>query len=162
MWDEIAEGFRREFSDLSEFVSLTQLVLRLLIGCLLGGMIGYEREAHGKAAGLRTHLLVCVGTAFMVSIPQLAGMESSDLSRIIQGITAGVGFIGAGAIMKFENAGKIEGITTAAGIWFTAAIGIAVGLGREASALVGTFLVLAILYVIPALRVNARKAVDKK
>lgn len=156
MWDQIAEGFRREFSDLPGIVATTQLMLRLLLASFLGGLIGYERESHGKSAGLRTHMLVCIGTAFVMAIPQQAGMDYTDLARIIQGVLSGIGFIGAGTILKSENLGKVEGLTTAASIWFTAAIGISVGMGREASATIGTLIVLTVLSLIPT--VNRKKS----
>lgn len=152
MGNEIWQGILLEFSDLPDPLSVTRLSIRFLIACLLGGLIGYEREQSGKSAGLRTHMLVSLGCAFVVAIPQQAGMEMGDLSRVIQGIMAGIGFLGAGAILKYEKEGRIEGLTTAASIWFAAAIGTAVGLGREASALLGTLLVLGVLALIPSPR----------
>ena len=80
-----------------------------------------------------------------VQIPQQAGLTDADISRVIQGVVAGVGFLGAGAIVKHSQGGEVQGLTTAAGIWLTAAIGIAAGLGREASALLGTVLAVIIL-----------------
>ncbi|MBC7968105.1 MAG: MgtC/SapB family protein [Fuerstia sp.] len=121
------------------------MTVRLLLAAILGGMLGYDRERAGKAAGLRTHMLVSLGAALFVLIPQQAGLSKADLSRVIQGIVAGVGFLGAGAIVKDSRGGEIQGLTTAAGIWLTAAIGIAAGLGREASAVLGAVLAVVIL-----------------
>lgn len=149
MWDEIWQGMTQEFSDLPSWTSLTQITVRLVIACLLGGLIGYERERSGKAAGLRTHMLVCIGTAFVIAVPQQAGMALQDLSRVIQGVMSGIGFIGAGAILKQDNGSKVEGLTSAASVWFTAAIGISVGLGREASSTLATIVVLVVLVLIP-------------
>ncbi len=82
-------------------------------------------------------------------MPQQAGLSNADLSRVIQGLAAGIGFVGAGAILKEGEGGRIKGLTTAAGIWLTAAVGVAVGLGREASAVLGTLLALVILHLLP-------------
>ena len=140
-WQKIAE----DFSDLPDAGEAIRMTVRLLLAAILGGMLGYDRERAGKAAGLRTHMLVSLGSALFVLIPQQAGLSDSDLSRVIQGIVAGVGFLGAGAIVKDNRVGEIQGLTTAAGIWLTAAIGIAAGLGREASAVLGAVLAFVIL-----------------
>ena len=152
MWEEIAEGIQAEFSDLPSVESATRLFVRLMLGAVLGGLIGYEREWRGKDAGLRTHMLVCLGTAFVVGAAEQARMPFADISRIIQGIMAGIGFVGAGAIIKRTDKNKIEGLTTAAAVWFTATIGIVVGMGREASAVIGTVFALSVLALIPESR----------
>lgn len=152
MWEEIMRGLRMEFSDLPNLVSITRLMVRLSIACLLGGLIGWERERNGKAAGLRTHMLVCIGTAFVIAIPEQAGMVYMDLSRIIQGVMSGIGFIGAGAILKQDNGSKVEGLTSAASVWFTAGIGVSVGLGREASSTLATLIVLIVLALMPKVK----------
>lgn len=102
--------------------------------------MGAQRESSGKPAGLRTHMLVAMGGALFVLAPLEAGMELNGISRVIQGIVTGIGFIGAGAILKLQDKREIEGLTTAAGIWMTAAVGIAAGLGRLGLALVSTVL----------------------
>jgi putative Mg2+ transporter-C (MgtC) family protein len=94
----------------------------------------------GKAAGLRTHMLVALGAALFVLAPLEAGMTVADASRVIQGIVAGIGFLGAGAILKIIERREVEGLTTAAGIWFTAAVGTAVGTGQLWVPIVGTSL----------------------
>jgi putative Mg2+ transporter-C (MgtC) family protein len=96
---------------------VTRICTRLLVAVALGGLLGYEREAVGAAAGLRTHMMVAVGSALFVLVPQQAGMPMEDISRVIQGIAAGIGFLGAGAILKQKEVQAIKGLTTAAGIW---------------------------------------------
>ena len=118
---------------------------------LLGGLLGWEREHAGKAAGVRTHMLVAMGAALFVLVAQQAGIEAADNSRVLQGIIAGVGFLGAGTILKGDAESQVKGLTTAAGIWLTAAIGVAAGLGREATAVLSTVLALVVLWAIPML-----------
>jgi putative Mg2+ transporter-C (MgtC) family protein len=126
-----------------------RVVVRMIAAALLGGVVGYERERAGKAAGLRTHMLVSLGAALFVIACEEYRFESADLSRVIQGVATGIGFIGAGAILKRVAEREVEGLTTAAGIWMTAAVGVAAGLGRWGSAAVGvlmTWIILSILY----------------
>jgi putative Mg2+ transporter-C (MgtC) family protein len=149
--DVVLQTLASEFSDLPDLEQLTRIVVRLLLAALLGGLLGWERESKGKAAGLRTHMLVAIGAAVFVMIPQQAGADDADLSRIIQGVVAGIGFLCAGTIIKGRGEEQVKGLTTAAGIWLTAAIGVAVGLGREASALLVTLLALVIFAGLPAL-----------
>jgi putative Mg2+ transporter-C (MgtC) family protein len=141
VWHKVAA----DFSDLPDLAEAVRITVRLLLAALLGGLLGYDRERAGKSAGLRTHMLVSLGAALFVLIPQLAGSTDTDVSRVIQGIVAGVGFLGAGAIVKRTDEGEVEGLTTAAGIWLTAAIGVAAGLGRESSAILGAVLAFLIL-----------------
>jgi putative Mg2+ transporter-C (MgtC) family protein len=108
----------------------TRVTLRLVIALLLGAIIGSQRERAGKPAGLRTHMLVCMGSALFVLIPAEFGIDSDALSRVLQGLAAGIGFIGGGAILKLTEEHQVKGLTTAAGIWLTAAVGAAAGLGR--------------------------------
>jgi putative Mg2+ transporter-C (MgtC) family protein len=108
---------------------MTVVIVRLITAGLLGGLLGAEREAVGKAAGLRTHMLVALGAALFVIAPDKAGLSAGDLGRIIQGVAAGIGFIGAGTILKLTDREEIKGLTTAASIWLTAAIGIAAAVG---------------------------------
>ena len=149
VWQQIGNTIVAEFSDISDLTQMTQISLRLFLAALLGGLLGYERERKGKAAGVKTHMLVAIGSAIFVMIPMQAGVTDIELSRIIQGIVAGIGFLGAGAIIKGNNDEHITGLTTAAGIWLTAAIGMTVGLGREATALLSTGFALAIFYIVP-------------
>jgi len=152
VWHEIWRGVQNDFADLPGVAEVTQIVLRMLLAALLGGLVGFQRERVGKAAGLRTHMLVSLGSAFFVMIPYQAGMSIADLSRVMQGIMTGVGFLGAGTILKRETDEQIEGLTTAAGLWLTAAVGSAAGMGREASAVLGTVLALLILAFLPRIK----------
>jgi len=154
-WQESWLTIQREFSDLGNAEDVTVIVVRLLVAALVGGMLGYEREKVGASAGLRTHMLVSVGSALFVLIPLQAGMEVSDLSRVLQGVTAGIGFLGAGAILKQKELNDIKGLTTAASVWMTAAIGVAAGMGREATAILSALFGLVILSI---LRTPAKKA----
>jgi putative Mg2+ transporter-C (MgtC) family protein len=105
-----------------------EMVLRLLLAAALGAIIGYQRERAGKPAGLRTHILICVGAA-LFTIASLYGFGGqADPARVAAGIVAGIGFLGAGAIIRREG-GIVEGLTTAATIWSVAAIGLAAGAG---------------------------------
>ena len=127
---------------------ITRVIIRLLVAMLLGGVVGIQREWTGKPAGLRTHMLVALGAALFVLAPMEAGMTSADLSRVIQGLATGIGFIGGGAILKLSEERDIRGLTSAAGIWMTAAMGVAVGLGRIGMALLSALLTWFILTVI--------------
>ena len=149
MWQEIWSTVQSEFSDIPDAAQITRIMLRLLVAALLGGLLGYEREQHGKSAGVRTHMLVAIGAALFVLIPQQAGASSADLTRVLQGLIAGVGFLGAGAIILGNKQGETRGLTTAAGIWVTAAIGIAAGMGRESTAVLSTLVALFILSAVP-------------
>ena len=150
IWEQVSSTIVSEFSDLNDVAELTRVSVRLLIAAILGGIIGFEREQRGKSAGIKTHMLVCIGAALFVLIPQQAGLVSqADLSRVMQGIISGIGFLGAGAILKGNEERDLKGLTTAAGIWLAAAIGVAAGLGRESSAILCTLLALIVLVVIP-------------
>src|SRR5690606_38385572 len=96
----IGSTISSEFSDINDVEQLTRVVLRLGMATLMGAIIGFEREKRGRAAGLRTHILVTLGAAIFVIVPLEAGMSIGDLSRVVQGVIAGVGFLGAGTIMK--------------------------------------------------------------
>jgi putative Mg2+ transporter-C (MgtC) family protein len=116
-----------------QWPSLHVLVLsvsRLALAAALGAVMGYQRERVHSTAGLRTHILVGLGAAFFVLASVEAGQTSADVSRVIQGIVAGVGFLGAGTILKVGDRLEVHGLTTAASIWLTAAIGTGAGLGH--------------------------------
>lgn len=151
VWQRISDTVLSEFSDLPDVEQATRVMVRLALAAVLGGVLGIEREQHGKAAGVRTHMLVAMGAALFVLVSQQGGMASADLSRVVQGVIAGVGFLGAGAILKLDGAERVKGLTTAAGIWLTAAIGVAAGMGREATAVLSTLLTLAIFALVPKL-----------
>jgi putative Mg2+ transporter-C (MgtC) family protein len=128
-------------------------VIRLLLAILLGGAIGLERESRGRPAGLRTHILVCLGaTIIMIASTRMAELSQAlsptsriqvDPGRIAAGIVTGIGFLGAGAIIRIGD--LVRGLTTAGCIWFVAALGITVGQGLYALAIVSTMLALIVL-----------------
>ncbi len=136
------EIFLQIYSYLREF-SLISVLVRLVLSVVCGGLIGFGRERHGRAAGLRTHILVCVGSAiatllghYCVSVLSL----SADPTRIGAQVLSGIGFLGAGTIIS-RGRFQVTGLTTAAGLWATASIGLALGMGFYEGALIGTFLV---------------------
>lgn len=148
-WEQIVSAVGQDFSDVPNVGELVRLTLRLVLAAFLGGLLGFERQQKGKEAGVRTHMLVALGAALFVLIPKQSGLSDADLTRVLQGLVAGVGFLGAGTIIKGEKDEEVKGLTTAAGIWLTAAIGVAAGLGRETTAVVSTALALGILTLIP-------------
>ncbi|HXT61841.1 MAG TPA: MgtC/SapB family protein [Pyrinomonadaceae bacterium] len=126
---------------------IARVVIRLIAAMILGGLVGIQRQRSHKPAGLRTHMLVCLGTAVFITTCGAVGMGVDAQSRVIQGIVTGLGFIGAGSILKLSHEHEIKGLTTAAGIWMTAAIGVSVGLGAIGIAILATILALIILAV---------------
>ena len=142
---------KQEFGDIPSAAEFARIVLRLLAAVILGGLVGLERETAGKAAGLRTHMLVALGAALTLVVAYRMDMPEADQSRIIQGLVTGVGFLGGGAILKITDERRIRGLTTAAGIWMTASIGIAVGAGKLTTAIVATFLTFVVLRVLQLL-----------
>ena len=158
MWQEIWITVLSEFSDTPDATQITRITLRLLVAAALGGLLGYEREKQGKSAGVRTHMLVAIGAALFVLIPQQAGASTADLTRVLQGLIAGVGFLGAGAIILGTKQVETQGLTTAAGIWVTAAIGAAAGMGRESTAVLSTLVALFVLSVVPWIIRDNRKS----
>ncbi|MDQ8021150.1 MAG: MgtC/SapB family protein [Moraxellaceae bacterium] len=163
LWQQIVQTVRAEFSDLDDITELTRVTVRLCVALLLGGLIGLDRERHDSDAGLRTHMLVALGAAMFVLAPAMAGIAPNDMSRVLQGIITGIGFLGGGAIIKLSEQEKIKGLTTAASIWLTAAVGIAAGLGREVTAILATVLGLIVLGLLPHLEkhIPQRKRDDK-
>lgn len=151
LWEELTFG-------LPDRTRLAVVLIRVIAAVLLGAVVGLERERAGKPAGLRTHILVSLGTAVVVLACAGSGMDMAGLSRVIQGIVTGIGFIGAGSILKVSEERNIRGLTTAAGLWMTAAIGIAVGLGSLGLAIIGTILTLIILTLERVLEDRAVKA----
>ncbi len=141
------------FTDLS-LHDLVHVTLRLTVAAMLGAVIGWEREVHKRAAGLRTHILVAVGCAtFMTLGMDLVqdGGGADAASRIVQGVATGIGFLGAGTILKMDDEKRIKGLTTAASVWATSAVGVAVGAGRLLLGLVLVVLTLVTLALLPKL-----------
>src|SRR5690554_6378825 len=138
-----------EFSDLTDVEQAVRVALRLMLAALLGGVLGFEREAHGKAAGIRTHMLVCSGAALFVLGSELVEGGDDAMSRVVQRILAGIGSLGPGTIIKGAHMNDVKGLTTAAGVWMTAAVGACVGAGLVATAVLATLIMLFILNVLP-------------
>ncbi len=133
------------------FDSLVRIVLRLTLAALFAGVIGWERRRSGHSAGLRTHMLVCLGATIFTLVAVESGASKADQSRVIQGIVTGIGFLGAGTILKTDTAKQVKGLTTAADIWVMAGIGTAVGAGFHALALLATIVtwfILSYLYLV--------------
>lgn len=151
IWEELTSG-------LPDMRQLVHVLIKLTAATLLGAVVGFQRERAGKPAGLRTHMLVTLGTAVFVLACSAVGMGADPLSRVIQGIITGIGFIGAGSILKLDRERDIQGLTTAAGIWMTAAIGVAVGLGSLGVALLSTVFTLIIL----SFAVQFERRIDEK
>jgi putative Mg2+ transporter-C (MgtC) family protein len=150
LWEELTLG-------LLDRGRLLRVFTRVLAATLFGAAIGFQRERAGKPAGLRTHTLVSLGTTLLVLSCSAVGMSLDGLSRVIQGIVTGIGFIGAGSILKLSEEHAIRGLTTSASIWVTAAVGVAVGLGSVGIALLSTLLALIILALVGRLEHRIEK-----
>ena len=141
VWQELSAGF-------ADTDQLIRFAIRLLAAVVLGSIIGIERELAGKEAGLRTHILVTLGTCSVVLACTGYSMSTEGLSRVVQGIVTGVGFIGAGTILKLNAERDIRGLTTAAGLWMTCGVGVAVGLGELGLGLLCSVITLIVLGVL--------------
>lgn len=153
-WEELTFG-------IPTTQQLAHIIIRLTAATILGAAIGVQRERAGKPAGFRTHILVTLGTCLFVLACSGSGMSSDGLSRVIQGIITGIGFIGAGAILKTNEGRDVKGLTSAAGIWIAAAIGVTVGLGGLGLALIATVLTLLVLTVANRIEFQIDKNVDQ-
>lgn len=142
-----------QFIQMLQDNTLLSAVIRLLLSAALGGLIGTERAARGRAAGMRTHILVCIGAAMTALVGLYAtdtmGLDSDPL-RVSAQVISGIGFLGGGMILV-RGRTHITGLTTAAGLWTTAAIGLAMGIGFYSAALIGAALVLVTNIVLPPL-----------
>jgi putative Mg2+ transporter-C (MgtC) family protein len=141
------------FGGLQNWNEFVRVVVRLVAAAALGAVAGLQRERAGKPSGLRTHMLVSLGSALFMVVPMELGFGGA-MANVLQGVATGIGFIGAGAILKLHDSREIEGLTTAAGIWMTAAVGIAVGVGGLGIAIVASILMWMILSVL--LRIERR------
>ena len=135
-------------------ISNTEVILRLLLAVLLSGLVGLEREAKGRSAGLRTHMLVCAGSCLMMLTgiylaSHYRGTMDVDPTRLAAQVVSGIGFLGAGTIIQFRD--SVRGLTTAASVWAAAGIGLAVGGGFYVGAVSTTVLVLVVLLVLHGL-----------
>ncbi|HEU4510941.1 MAG TPA: MgtC/SapB family protein [Pyrinomonadaceae bacterium] len=151
IWQELTNG-------LPDTRQLVTVLIRVIASVVLGGIVGIEREKAGKPAGFRTHILVSLGTALVVLACAGSGMSMEGLSRVIQGIVTGIGFIGAGSILKLDKELDIRGLTTAAGLWLTAAVGVACGLGALGIAMIGAVLALLVLALEGAVQKDKKQA----
>lgn len=127
---------------------MVRVGMRLVAALIIGTVIGFQRELSHKPAGLRTHLLVALGTSLLVVAAVNAGLQSTGVARVIQGLITGIGFLGGGTILKLTREHEIRGLTTAAGIWLTAAASVAAGLGQFADAFIGVVFALIVLTVV--------------
>jgi putative Mg2+ transporter-C (MgtC) family protein len=143
-----------------DLVRIAAVAGRLLAAGVLGGLIGAQRERVHSAAGFRTHILVALGSALFVLAGREAGFSSADTSRVVQGVVAGVGFLGAGTILKLADKGEVHGLTTAATIWVTAAVGVAAALSQLWLAAIAAALTWAILAL--AIRLESRRVTGAK
>jgi putative Mg2+ transporter-C (MgtC) family protein len=137
--------FQDMFVGLGDAAHLGRVAVRLVVACIAGGLVGFERQVERKTGGLRTHMLVALGAALFVLI---AVEMKTDVSRVIQGVAAGVGFLGAGMIFRLTDQQEVKGLTSAASVWVTASIGMAVGVGFIWPALVTVVLGWLILYTL--------------
>ncbi len=142
MWDAIVDELGRGWPSADE---AGRYILRMLFAAAAGATVGLQRESSGKPAGLRTHMLVALGTAsIVISAVQLA-YPADAMSRVLGGVSTGIGFIGAGTILKRARAGEVIGLTTAAGLWMTAALGVAAGLGQYFIVMLGALVTVLVL-----------------
>ncbi len=138
-----------------------QIVFRLIIGALLGGLIGFERERHNRRiAGFRTHILVCTGSTLIMLIAiyifnLYAGITPIDPGRIVAGVITGIGFLGAGTIIRSKV--SVTGLTTAASLWTVAGIGLAIGCGFYTAAYATTAIVLTALYLLRKIQIATKE-----
>jgi putative Mg2+ transporter-C (MgtC) family protein len=143
-----------DFAHPFPFLAWQTVLVRLLLATALGGVIGLERESHGKPAGLRTHMLIALAACLfalladglMMQIDGAGDHMRADPLRLIEAVTAGVAFLAAGSIIRDEN--KVKGLTTGAGMWMAGAIGLACGVGQAALAILGTTVALIVLFVL--------------
>lgn len=147
MWEAFSAVLQEDFAAPGPH-GFARVIVRLLLAVVLAGAIGLERELRGSAAGLRTHMMLGLGVAVAVVAADAFGMERDAMARVLQGILAGVGFIGGGAILKEDRKEVVKGLTTAASLWATAGIAAAAGLGRGVTAISATVLALLILAVL--------------
>src|SRR6202142_4456855 len=149
---QFAEPFN--FDWLQQVVVMNGAIGRLLLACLLGGLIGIEREVSRKAAGVRTNLLICMGAAFFTLLSAvLAGDTSPNKGRVASNIVQGIGFLGAGLIL--HNRSRVSGLTSAASVFVVASIGMACGAGLFAAAAVATAIVIVALELVGLLERRA-------
>jgi putative Mg2+ transporter-C (MgtC) family protein len=137
-------------------MEITTIIIRLAISIAIGGVIGIERALEHNPAGLRTIILVCLGSTIFMLIGLELGLAGSELGRIIAGVVTGIGFLGAGAIIRAR--GEVYGLTTAATIWLASGLGLAIGAGYYILAIIACAFVLVVLRILGIVE----KALSKK
>jgi len=150
LWEELTAG-------LTNHDHLLRVFFRLFAAILLGGLMGLQRVSAGKPSGLRTHTLVCLGTTVILLSCSAAALSLERASRVIQGIVTGIGFIGAGSILKLSEEHLVHGLTASIRLWTTATVGIAIGLGQIGIALITAVLTILVLAVIAVLERRIEK-----
>jgi putative Mg2+ transporter-C (MgtC) family protein len=143
-------------------VSTGEILTRLLIALACGGVIGLNRDLHRKSAGFRTFGLVSVGSATVALIIIQASADPNAVSRVIQGVLTGIGFLCAGVIIHQPTSNRVAGLTTAAAVWLTAGLGLACGLGQFALALAGLAVALLTLFVGRPIEIYLEKLCPRK
>jgi putative Mg2+ transporter-C (MgtC) family protein len=134
---------------MSEWLAILENLGALAAAVILGGVVGVERELRGRWAGMRTHMIVSLGAAlFVLAMTSYPNVQSSDVSRVLQGLVAGIGFLGAGTILKLTEKNRVKGLTTAATIWLAAAVGVACGLKLYPLAVSAVVVALVVLEVL--------------
>lgn len=140
------------WGEIYKLIGEFDIVIRLIVSFFMGGLVGYERQSRNKSAGLRTHILVCLGSSLIMILSvniyaSVQGLTNADPARLAAQVISGIGFLGAGTIMK-EGA-TVRGLTTAASLWVVSAIGLAIGFGYFFSAIVCTIMVVFALTLLP-------------
>ena len=157
------EFFETALTYLREY-HFASAAVRLVLAAVLGGIIGFERERHGRAAGLRTHILVCLGSAIATLIGHynmaIIGQNWGDPMRIGAQVLSGIGFLGAGTIIS-KGRFQVTGLTTAAGLWAPASIGLAIGIGFYEAAIIGTLIVILTMSLLTKFDANIIKKSTK-
>jgi putative Mg2+ transporter-C (MgtC) family protein len=141
----MSEGPFAELQNVPDAAHVVRMGLRLLVALVVGGVVGMQRELTHKPAGLRTHMLLALGTALLIVAVEESGMNRDGVTRVVQGLVTGIGFLGGGAILKLTAEREIHGLTTAAGLWMTAAASVSAGMGQLPLAIVGVCLGLVVL-----------------
>lgn len=139
--------------------------LRLVIAAFAGGALGFDRELSGQSAGLRTHMVVAIGSALFIMLGrQFADGDPNATTRVISGVASGVGFLGAGTILKLGDREQVKGLTTASSIWLAAGLGAIAGLGRYELMVAGTVMAIVVLVLLKPLgdRLGPKDIEDKQ
>ncbi|MBX7075329.1 MAG: MgtC/SapB family protein [Pirellulales bacterium] len=158
----MSEVFEQLINGSLDYPDVMSVTIRLCLATLLGAVLGFERSLTGKQAGMRTHMLVSLGSALFVMAAVESGASADAVTRVIQGTATGIGFVGAGAILKVGEENRVRGLTTAANIWLTAAIGTAVGVGRLYLPTLGVILAWFTLSIVERLEARIERKAKKK